>query len=496
MQILLTFTGFHDPYSKGLIAEEDQPGPILSLLRVRNFDAIYLLTTPNTEANTAGTLRALDAHPAVQRIDVPLNDPTDYAAILGHLRAITQEIVDRHPGAEYFISVASGTPQMHACWVLLAASGEFAARILHVRPPRFVTAQAPQVSEVDVTGSHFPLVRARPFPLEEDGDRRLDPQKVLTELGLVGDHPKLLAALDMASTLAPSTAAILILGATGTGKELVAQFVHRMSGRPADRFVALNCAAIPKDLAESVLFGHRKGSFTGATSDQIGKLEQADGGTLFLDELGELSMAAQAKLLRVLEDGLVEPIGVRKPKKVDVRVIAATNQNLSKAIQRNEFREDLYYRLNVGEIKLSPLRDRRSDIPKLALHILDRINTGLKRPKRLSQAALIRLQAQPWPGNVRDLRNVIERSARLTTSDVIDADDLLISEPVVKEDPLNFLPEPTEGFSIEDFLSSARKQLILRAIESAKGNQSEAARLLGVSPQAIHKFVLQLRNER
>jgi transcriptional regulator with PAS, ATPase and Fis domain len=269
-----------------------------------------------------------------------------------------------------------------------------------------------------------------------------------------------------------------------------------MSGRPADRFVALNCAAIPKDLAESVLFGHRKGSFTGATSDQIGKLEQADGGTLFLDELGELSMAAQAKLLRVLEDGLVEPIGVRKPKKVDVRVIAATNQNLSKAIQRNEFREDLYYRLNVGEIKLSPLRDRRSDIPKLALHILDRINTGLKRPKRLSQAALIRLQAQPWPGNVRDLRNVIERSARLTTSDVIDADDLLISEPVVKEDPLNFLPEPTEGFSIEDFLSSARKQLILRAIESAKGNQSEAARLLGVSPQAIHKFVLQLRNER
>ena len=420
-----------------------------------------------------------------------MNDPTDYAAILAHLRVITQDIVERHPGAEYFISVASGTPQMHAVWVLLAASGEFAARILHVRPPRFVTAQAPQVSEVDVTGSHFPLVRARPFPVDDDGERGLDVQQVFTELGLVGDHPKLINALNMAATLAPSTAPILILGATGTGKELVAQFVHRVSGRPADRFVALNCAAIPKDLAESVLFGHRKGSFTGATSDQVGKLEQADGGTLFLDELGELSMAAQAKLLRVLEDGLVEPIGGRKPRKVDVRVIAATNQNLSKAIQRNEFREDLYYRLNVGEIKLPPLRDRRSDIPKLALHILDRINAGLKRPKRLSQAALIRLQAQPWPGNVRDLRNVIERSARLTTRDVVDTDDLIISEPVLKEDPLKFLPEPTAGFSLEDFLSSARKQLILRALDASQGHQSQAARLLGISPQAIHKFLAQ-----
>ena len=427
----------------------------------------------------------------MQRITVPLNDPTDYAAILAHLRVITQDIVERHPGAEYFISVASGTPQMHACWVLLAASGEFAARILHVRPPRFVTAQAPQVSEVDVTGSHFPLVRARPFPVDDDGERGLDVQQVFTELGLVGDHPKLINALNMAATLAPSTAPILILGATGTGKELVAQFVHRVSGRPADRFVALNCAAIPKDLAESVLFGHRKGSFTGATSDQVGKLEQADGGTLFLDELGELSMAAQAKLLRVLEDGLVEPIGGRKPRRVDVRVIAATNQNLSKAIQRNEFREDLYYRLNVGEIKLPPLRDRRSDIPKLALHILDPINAGLKRPKRLSQAALIRLQAQPWPGNVRDLRNVIERSARLTTRDVVDTDDLIISEPVLKEDPLKFLPEPTAGFSLEDFLSSARKQLILRALDASQGHQSQAARLLGISPQAIHKFLAQ-----
>jgi DNA-binding NtrC family response regulator len=495
LRILLTFTGFHDPYSKGLIGEEDQPGPVLSLLKLRHFDAIYLLTTPNTENNTSSTVRALDTHPAAHRVSVPLNDPTDYGAILGHLRSITRDVVDRHPGAEYFVSVASGTPQMHACWVLLAASGEFAARILHVRPPRFVTAQAPQVSEIDLTGSHFPVVRARPFAIETSEEREVDVQQVFGELGLVGDHPKMLAALNIAAVLAPSAAPILILGATGTGKELVAQLIHRLSGRALDKFVALNCAAIPKDLAESVLFGHRKGSFTGATSDQVGKLEQAHGGTLFLDELGELSLAAQAKLLRVLEDGLVDPIGGKKPRKVDVRVIAATNQNLGKAIQRDEFREDLYYRLNVGEIRLPPLRERRSDIPKLALQILDRLNATLKRPKRLSQAALARLQAEAWPGNVRDLRNVIERSALLSLRDVIDADDLIISEPVPKEDPLKLLPEPAEGFSMEDFLSSARKQLILRAMETSKGNQSEASRLLGVSPQAIHKYLTQSRRK-
>src|SRR5262249_3986304 len=161
-------------------------------------------------------------------------------------------------------------------------------------------------------------------------------------------------------------------------------------------FIALNCAAIPRELAESVLFGHRKGSFTGATADQLGKFAQADRGTLFLDELGELPMPAQAKLLRVVQDGMVEAIGAKKPRKVDVSVIGATNQNLSRAIRERQFREDLYYRLNVGEVKLPPLRERRSDIPKIALNVLDRINTMLKRPKRLSQAALARLQGQSW----------------------------------------------------------------------------------------------------
>jgi transcriptional regulator with PAS, ATPase and Fis domain len=289
--------------------------------------------------------------------------------------------------------------------------------------------------------------------------------------------------------LASSVAPILILGETGTGKELFARFVHRLSGRPFDRFVPLNCAAIPKDLVESLLFGHKRGAFTGATHDQIGKFDQADGGTLFLDELAELPLSTQAKLLRVLQDRIVEPVGAKRSHKVDVRIIAATNQDVRKAIRQERFREDLYYRLNVGEIRLPPLRGRRSDIPRIALHVLDRVNATLKNPKRLSPNALVRLQSHAWLGNVRDLENVIERSVRLARQDILDTDDLIISEPIASPDPLASLPEPQDGFSLEEYLTSARKQLILRALETARGNQSEAARLLGITPQAVHKFV-------
>jgi len=474
------------------VGEDDQPGPILSLLQSRSFDAIYLLSTPNTETNTAGTITALGDVPGIRSLHVRLQDPTDYVAIFKHLRQITKDIVEQNPGSEYFVSVASGTPQMHACWVLLVSSGEFPASILHVRPPRFVTAQAPIVSEIDLTAPEFPVVRSNIVFPERVDSSPVNIQQAIQELNLVADHPKMESAINVAAALAPSRVPILLLGATGTGKELIAEFIHRASGRERDKFIAVNCAAIPKDLVESFLFGHKKGSFTGATQDQPGKFEQADGGTLFLDEIGDLPLNAQAKLLRVLQDGNVEALGSRRVRKVDVRVIAATNRNLNKAIRQHDFREDLYYRLNVGEIRLPTLNERRSDIPKIALNVLDRINTTLKRPKRLSPRALTRLQGQSWTGNVRDLQNVIERSVRLAVKDVIDADDLIISEPVLAEDSLNLLPEPSVGFSMEEFLSSARKQLVLRAVDASQGNYSEAARMLGISPQAVHKHMKNL----
>jgi len=316
-----------------------------------------------------------------------------------------------------------------------------------------------------------------------------DVTTVARQLGIVGDHPTMRKALEVGAALAPSPAPILILGETGTGKELLARFVHRMSGRTREGFVPLNCAAIPKELSESVLFGHKKGSFTGATRDQIGKFDQANRGTLFLDEVAELPLPTQAKLLRVLQDGMIEPLGAKTTHYVDVRVIAATNRDIREALRNGQFREDLYYRLNVGEIRLPPLRERRSDTAKIALYVLDRINAGLRKPKRLSKSALSRLQSHSWPGNVRDLENVLERSVRLASRDVLEADDLLILEPAIAADPLAGLPEPGEGFSLEDYISSVRKQLMLRAMELARGNQSEAARLLGMSPQAVNKFM-------
>jgi transcriptional regulator with PAS, ATPase and Fis domain len=492
MNILLTFTGFHDPYAVGLVGQEEQPGPILSLVGARSFNRVILFSTPGAEKNTLATkeaLRSLYPELDVEVRDLPLADPTDYVAILRGLRAHLRDICERAPQVQYFIAVASGTPQMHACWVLLAASGEIPAHILHVRPPRLVSKDRPLVSEVDLTSREFPLVRANVGVIEAPDTAPPDVETAIQQLGIVGDHPAIRKALEVGAALAPSSVPILILGETGTGKELFARFVHRLSGRPSDRFVPLNCAAIPKDLVESVLFGHKRGAFTGATSDQIGKFDQANGGTLFLDELAELPLPTQAKLLRVLQDGLVEPIGDKKPHKVKVRIIAATNQDVRKAIKQGRFREDLYYRLNVGEVRLPPLRERRSDIAKIALHVLDRVNATLKKPKRLSPGALTRLQNHSWPGNARDLENVIERSVRLARRDALDADDLIMTEPVTSADPLAALPEPHAGFSLEEYLTSARKQLILRALETAKGNQSEAARLLGITPQAVHKFV-------
>ena len=492
MNILLTFTGFHDPYTLGLIGGEEVPGPILSLLSVRNFDTVFLFDTPNTRKNTRLTQKALaDRYPKLRVAvkDLPLNDPTDYLEILSFLRRHCQEIVTAQTMARYFISVASGTPQMHACWLLLAASGELPATLLNIRPPKFVTADRPLLEEIDLTRPGFPVVRSSLVPPEIPDLPPPDLETAIRQSGIVGDHPSILKALETSALLAPSDAPVLILGETGTGKELFARFIHRVSGRTADRFIAVNCGAIPAELVESLLFGHVKGAFTGALRDQAGKFTQADGGTLLLDELGELPLAAQVKLLRVLQDGMVEPLGAWVGRRVDVRLVAATNRDLRRAVREGQFREDLYYRLNVGEIRLPPLRERPSDIPKLALYVLDRLNARLKRPKRLTSGALSRLQSHAWPGNVRGLENTLERSARLTAKDLLDADDLQLTEPLSAAVPHVSLPEPRADFSLEDYLRQTRRRLLLRALELSHGNQTAAARLLGISPQAVHKFL-------
>lgn len=492
MKILLTFTGFHDPYTIGLVGEEEVSGPILSLVNEIAFDRVILFSTTRTDKYTQLTkdaLRSLHTAITVETLEIPLDDPTDYPLILRGLRDHFKKVSHTFPDGDMYISVASGTPQMHACWLLLVASGEIPAHILHIRPPRFVTGERPLISEIDLTSRDFPVVK--PNILTDTATDVIHPDldTAVREIGIIGDYPSMKRALEVASILAPTNASMLLLGETGTGKELFAKLIHRLSARPQGPFIPINCASIPKELVESTLFGYKKGSFTNAVSDQTGKFDAAHKGTLFLDELAELPISTQSKLLRILEDGMVEPLGNPKPHKVDVRIVAATNQDINQAIKGGRFRQDLYYRLNVGEIRLPPLRERKSDIPKIGLHILDRLNYSLKKPKRFSTGALRKLQEYPWPGNVRDLKNIIERSALLSRNSVLTDMDVLIPEEDKETSNRGSFPEPQEGFVLDEFLSGARRELIAKALEAAKGNQSEAARLLGISPQAVHKFL-------
>jgi DNA-binding NtrC family response regulator len=312
----------------------------------------------------------------------------------------------------------------------------------------------------------------------------------LRELGIFIGSATLRHAAEQAGIAAGSHLPVLLLGETGTGKERFAHLIHRLSPRFHRELVAVNCAAIPVSLAESYLLGHVKGAFTDATSDGKGIFEAADQGTLFLDEIAELTLEVQAKLLRVIHDGVVQRLGSTAPRKVDVRIIAASNRDLRKEVSAGRFREDLYFRLEVVQIKLPALRERRAEIPELALMLLRQINQRREKPHQLTTGALARLERQPWPGNVRDLLNVLERSVLYSRADVIDAEDLMISCDPPEKDPFAALPEPSDGFKVEEYLGQVRNQLFLRALESCKGNQTAAAELLGVSKQAVSKFVL------
>ena len=393
---------------------------------------------------------------------------------------------------------------MHAAWLLLASSGEIPAVVLQTRPPQFVTTERQAVETIDLrsvarelgreppSAASAKIMRAEMFDaslrvLERAAPEAPSSEDLLRdELGIVGKHPAFLEALQRAAQFARSSLPVLIQGETGTGKELVARFIHRLSGRPAEKLHALNCAGLPRDLAESLLFGHRKGSFTSAIADQKGAFELAHGGTLFLDEIGELPLEVQAKLLRVLQDGMVQPLGATAAKQVNARLVAATNRDLRAMVKERTFREDLYYRIEVGTVRLPPLRERRSDIPLLAVAGLQNANRRLTRPKQLSSQALVKLSAREWSGNVRGLMNVIERTVQLCPGAVIDAEDLQFSDDGAAA--ATALPEPHVGFDVQAFLDTARRSLFDRALELAEGSQAGAARLLGVTPQAVGKY--------
>jgi two-component system, NtrC family, response regulator AtoC len=308
---------------------------------------------------------------------------------------------------------------------------------------------------------------------------------------LIGQHPAMREVFKLIGRVAPTEASVLIVGESGTGKELIAQAIHRHSRRATGPIIAVNCAAIPSNLIESELFGYERGAFTGATATKPGRIEQADGGTLFLDEIGDLPLEAQAKLLRALQERKFERLGAGQTITSNFRLLAATNQNPEELVGDGRFREDLLYRLNVVKIEVPPLRARRADIVVLAEHFLrDAQATRSDPPSGFSEAALRTLMTYDYPGNVRELRNMVERVVVLARGPLITVEDLP-SLRETRESDDSYVTELLE-LPLEQAVASLQRRMIQRALDRAKGKKAEAARVLGINRQLLYSKLKEL----
>ncbi len=319
-------------------------------------------------------------------------------------------------------------------------------------------------------------------------------EQIETKGRILGATPVVHELLTLIERVAPTEARVLITGENGSGKELVAKALHRLSKRASHPLIEVNCAAIPNELIESELFGHERGSFTGATSQRIGKFELADGGTIFLDEIGDMSLSAQAKVLRALEEGKIERVGGTKQTAIDVRVIAATNKNLQEAVQGGLFREDLFHRLNVIPIRVPPLRERREDIPLLANAFVEEVCTqnGMAH-KRFSDDALRALQGMEWRGNVRELRNIVERLVIMTPSAVIESVEILQRQPAgpVVDDALM-----APGLTFQEFKDRAEAAFIRKQLDLHDWNVSKTAEKLQIQRSHLYNKMRKYGLER
>jgi DNA-binding NtrC family response regulator len=346
----------------------------------------------------------------------------------------------------------------------------------------------------------IPRLRAAIFKAVKERSMRKEIVRLREQVGAAGDIEGIVGnsramedVLRRIRLVAPTRMNVLIQGESGTGKELVARAIHRLSPRDGRPFLPMNCAAIPETLLESELFGYEKGAFTGAAATRQGKMEHAEGGTLFLDEVGEIPPAIQAKLLRAIEQKEFSPVGGSRVIRVDVRIIAATNRDLAARVAEGQFREDLYYRLNVFPILVPPLRDRREDIPRLAEALLAAVasDNGVP-PKRLSPAAMKLLLSGRWPGNVRQLRNALETASLIAPGDLIEPDALPaeVAEGILP--PSSPSPIPLPG---PKTIEEAERDAIRAALEKTGGNKTQAAKLLGIGLRTLHRKLTALQGK-
>ena len=381
-------------------------------------------------------------------------------------------------------SVAEGAFRSVLCVPLLTEQGPLGAVYLASRSKTFSFSEAELAWLQAVSGqASVALERMleRERLLRENAELR---RRMVLEHGLVGESPVMKEVFRFIARVAPTDAAVLIKGETGTGKELVSRAIHFNSRRKDGPFVCINCAALPKDLIESELFGHERGAFTGASRTRVGKFELASEGTVFLDEVGELAPAAQAKLLRVLEGQPFERVGGTEPIEVDVRVLAATNQDLTQAVEEGRFRRDLYHRLNVIAVELPPLRQRGSDVELLAQFFLGRLQEKVPRaPRDFASETLTAMKAYRWPGNVRELRNAIEHAVVLGGGDTVTPDDL----PGSVTGPAPAGGGGPEGAGEATALRDAERQHILSVYRQCGGNKKKTAQLLGISRDTLYR---------
>jgi transcriptional regulator with GAF, ATPase, and Fis domain len=459
-------------------------GPIGQAVKARQFDEVILISNYDKRRSTAYQkwLMAQTAKSATLCLE-SLSSPTDFGDIYGAVVRNVEEILVKHgQGVDLTFHLSPGTPAMQAVWIILAKTRFRADLIESSREQGVKTASVP----FDISAEYIPDLLRRPDEELARLSSGLPP--VAPEFDQIIHRSDVMKrAIAMARRVAVRKVSVLIEGESGTGKELFARAIHQASPRKGKPFIAVNCGAIPEELVESELFGHEKGAFTGADKVRSGHFEQADGGTLFLDEIGELPRAAQVKLLRVLQENEVTRVGSSKPKKVDIRIIAATNRDLSSEITRRNFREDLFYRIASFVINLPPLRARQGDVGLLVDHLLQQLNRDSTKelgvpPKTISPGAKNLLLKHDWPGNIRELQNTLLRATVWSNGDQITVEDakaaLLQAAPSGDDTILN--RDLGDGLDVRELISKVARHYLTRAMKEANGSKTIAARLVGL----------------
>jgi two-component system response regulator HydG len=405
-----------------------------------------------------------------RRFDVVVTDlrmvPVDGMEVVRKLR-------DLDPEATVLVVTAHGSVN-GAVEVMRAGAVDFVEKPFS---PELLAARVEKAVEISRERRRARDAHARAAALDEDRLREAGP------LGLVGESEAMRRLVEQVRKVAPTDATVLVQGESGTGKELVARALHDASRRRDGPFVSVSCAALPEGLLESELFGHERGAFTGAVRRKIGRFELADGGTLFLDEIGEVPPAIQVKLLRVLQERRFERVGGEETLEVDVRLVSATNRDLSRMVAEGRFREDLFYRLAIVPLVVAPLRERPGDVEILARHFLGKHAPRIGRHVTgFEPAALAALRRHSWPGNVRELENAVQQAMVFCEGELVTARDL----PATLRQATPALPVPTGERSLTEILEDLERQLVTAAFDEARGVKAEAARLLGIKPSALY----------